>query len=244
MEKNKMAKSIRVMIVDDHSAIRAGLVHILRSEPDIEVIAEAADGQEAIEKALELKPELIIMDISMPIVSGLEATLTIKERLPDTKILIFTVSESEQDLIQAMRFGAEGFILKDSNIEEIAVALRLIAHGETILSPALSQKLVNEFRNKTSESALSIRESEVIELVSQGLTNSEVAEKLYIGETTVRTYLNRVLIKLQLKNRNEAIAYSRRYFAGKVGQAQGKKVPTMLGEFQMALSRRERPFSN
>jgi DNA-binding NarL/FixJ family response regulator len=213
-----MAKLLKVMIVDDHSAIRAGLSHILKNEPDIEVVAEAADGQEAVEKALEVKPDLIVMDISMPRMSGLEATLSIKAQLPDVKILILTVSEREQDLFQAMRFGAEGFILKECNINEIPVSIRLIAHGETIISPMVAKRLVDEYRNKTSESSLSIRESEVIELVSKGLTNCEIAERLYIGETTVRTYINRVLLKLHLKNRTEAIAYSQRYLFNRTTQ--------------------------
>jgi DNA-binding NarL/FixJ family response regulator len=213
-----MAKKIKVMIVDDHSAIRTGLVHILSVEPDIDIVGEAADGQEGIDKALELKPDLIVMDISMPRVSGLEATLSIKEQLPNTKILIFTVSEREQDLFQALRFGAEGFILKETNINEIPAAVRHIANGETILSPMVAKKLVDEFRNKTSESSLSTREAEVIELVGNGLTNSQVAERLFISEATVRTYINRVLNKLHLKNRAEAIAYSQRHLANRPRQ--------------------------
>lgn len=203
------------MIVDDHSAIRMGLAHILSGEPDIEVVAQAADGQEAIDKSMEFKPELIIMDISMPRVSGLEATLAIKGLLPSTRILIFTVSEREQDLFQALRFGAEGFMLKETNINEIPTAVRNISRGETVLSPTVAKKLVDEFRNKTSESSLSTREGEVIELVGGGMTNSQIAEKLFISEATVRTYINRVLNKLHLKNRAEAIAYIQRHLTNR-----------------------------
>ncbi len=202
-----MAVKKRIMIVDDHSVIRAGLAHMLSTEPDMEIVGEAADGQEAIEKSLLLKPDLIIMDINMPRCSGLEATLSIKERLPDTKILIFSISEREQDLFQALRFGAEGFILKETNIKEIPTAVRSIFNGETILSPLIAKRLVDEFRHKSSESSLSTREGEVIELLGNGLNNNQIAERLFISEATVRTYLNRLLTKLHLKNRAEAIAY-------------------------------------
>jgi DNA-binding NarL/FixJ family response regulator len=211
-----MANKKKVLIVDDHSAIRAGLVHMLSSEPDMDIVGEAVDGQEAIEKAVELKPDVIIMDIFMPRCTGLEATLSIKERLPETKILIFTVSEREQDLFQALRFGAEGFILKETNIMEIPVAVRSIYNGETILSPLIAKKLVDEFRHKSSESSLSSREGEVIELLGNGLTNSQIAERLFISEATVRTYLNRLLTKLHLKNRAEAIAYIQQRQASRI----------------------------
>jgi DNA-binding NarL/FixJ family response regulator len=197
----------RILIVDDHSAIRAGVAHMLSTEPDMDIIGEAGDGREAVEIAEDLRPDVIIMDISMPRCSGLEATLLIKERLPFVKILIFTVSEREEDLFKAIKLGADGFLLKETNIREIPAAVRSIYNGETILSPLVAQKLVSEFKHKSIESSLSPREVEVIKLLSIGLNNRQIAEHLFISETTVRTYLNRLLSKLHLNKRVEAIAY-------------------------------------
>jgi len=208
-----MSNNIRVMIVDDHAVVRAGLSGILRSEPGIEVVGEAGNGLEAIEQALVEKPDIILMDIYMPGCSGLEAMTAIKERLLGVRVLILTVSENEDDLFRAIKYGAEGYLLKTASISEVAEAVRQTALGEPSLSPRMAARLIAEFRDKNQPGPkLSAREREVLKLLGQGLTNSEIAGKLFIGESTVRTHLQRLLEKLHLKNRAEAIAYASRNF--------------------------------
>ena len=206
-----MAEVIRVLVVDDHAVVRAGLANILRAESDINIVGEARDGLEAINKALELKPDVILMDIFMPRCSGLEAMVTIKERLPDAKVLILTISEREEDLFQALRFGAQGYLLKGATITEVVDAVRWTAAGEAMLSTHIATRLVAEFREKADEPELSAREMEVLHLLGEGLTNTEIGSRLFISESTVRTYLHRLLEKLHLKNRAEAIAYAARH---------------------------------
>ncbi len=206
-----MAEPIRVLVVDDHAVVRSGLANILGAESDINIVGEARDGLEAINKALELKPDVILMDIFMPGLSGLEATVAIRQSLPDTRILILTVSEREEDLFQALRLGAQGYLLKSATITEVVEAVRTTAAGEAMLSPHIATRLVAEFRERADEPRLSDRETEVLQLVGEGLTNTEIAHRLFIGESTVRTYLHRLLDKLQLRNRAEAVAYATRH---------------------------------
>lgn len=210
-----MAEVITVLVVDDHAVVRAGLANILGSESDIRIVGEARDGVEAISKALQLKPDIILMDIFMPGCSGLEAMVTIKESFPDARVLILTVSDHEEDLFQALRFGAQGYLLKGATITEVVDAVRRTAAGEVMLSPHVVARLVAEFRDKEKAAGngleLSAREMEVLHLVGEGLTNTEIANRLFIGESTVRTYLHRLLEKLQLRNRAEAVAYATRH---------------------------------
>ena len=210
-----MAEVIRVLIVDDHAVVRAGLANILGAESDIRIVGEARDGVEAINKALELKPDVILMDILMPGCSGLEAMVTIKESFSDARVLILTVSDQEEDLFQALKFGAQGYLLKGATITEVVDAVRRTAAGEVMLSPHVVARLVAEFRDKGKASGngleLSTREMEVLHLLGEGLTNTEIANRLFIGESTVRTYLHRLLEKLHLRNRAEAVAYAARH---------------------------------
>jgi len=210
-----MAKVIRVLVVDDHAVVRAGLANILGAESDINIVGEARDGLEAISKALELKPDVILMDIFMPRCSGLEAIVTIKESFPDASVLILTVSDQEEDLFQALRFGAQGYLVKGATIDEVVEAVRRTAAGEVMLSPHIASRLVAEFRERADEPKLSTREAEVLQLVGEGFTNTEIGNRLFIGESTVRTYLSRLLDKLHLRNRAEAVAYSTRHLTHK-----------------------------
>ena len=206
-----MAEKIKVLVADDHAVVRTGLVTILGEQPDIIIIGEAKDGLEAISKALELKPDVILMDIFMPNCTGLDAMISIRESLPDARVLILTVSEHEDDLFRALRFGAQGYLLKSANIDEVADAVRQVASGEAMLSPHIATRLVAEFRQKDDEPKLSARELEVLQLVGEGLTNTRIADRLFISESTVRTYLRRLLDKLHLSHRTEAMAYAVRH---------------------------------
>jgi two-component system NarL family response regulator len=206
-----MAEKIKVLVADDHAVVRSGLAAILGEQPDIIIIGEAKDGLEAISKALELKPNVILMDIFMPKCTGLDAMTSIIESLPDAKVLILTVSENEDDLFHALRFGAQGYLLKSASIDEVAGAVRQIAAGEAMLSPHIATRLVAEFRQKDTEPKLSAREMEVLQLVGEGLSNTRIADRLFISESTVRTYLRRLLDKLHLSHRAEAMAYAVRH---------------------------------
>jgi len=206
-----MAEAIRVLIADDHAVVRAGLANILAAESDIAIVGEARDGLEAIEKALELKPDVILMDIFMPRCNGLEALVTIKKSLPVANVLILTVSDCEEDLFEALRFGAQGYLLKSATITEVVDAIRKTAAGETMLSPRIAVRLATELRERATEPKLSSREMEVLQLLSEGLTDTAIAERLFIGKRTVRTYLRRLLDKLHLKNRVEAATYAVRH---------------------------------
>ncbi|MFC2072968.1 response regulator [Chloroflexota bacterium] len=206
-----MEKLIRVLVVDDHAVVRAGLVTILGAESDISIVGEAEDGLEAINKALELKPDVIVMDIFMPQCSGLEAMVAMKESLPDARVLILTISDHEEDLFQAIKFGAQGYLLKSANITEVVQAVRMAAIGEATLSPHMATRLVAEFRQKGDEPQLSSREMQVLQLLADGLTNAEIGKRLFINESTVRTHLLHLLDKLHLRNRTEAAIYAHRH---------------------------------
>lgn len=207
-----MERPIRVLIADDHAVVRTGAAAMLSTDPEIEVVGEASDGLEAVEKAVELKPDVVLMDMYMPRATGLEALTAIKEKVPGTRVLFLTVSDQEKDLFTALRQGAQGYILKSASMEEVLRAVKMTASGESILSPHMATRLVAEFKKgQAGEANLTSREREVLRLIGQGLTNAEIAERLIIGETTVRTHFQRLLYKLQLKNRAEAIAYAQRY---------------------------------
>jgi len=200
---------VRVLIADDHDIVRRGLISALSSEPDIEVVGQAANGREAIDKAVELEPDVVIMDILMPNLGGLEATSALAHRLPRTRVLILTVSDSEENLFHAVKFGARGYLLKSATIDDIIAAIRQVAEGEAILSPYIAGKLLDELCHEPFTSAsLSLRETEVLKLVGEGMTNHEIADRLIIAESTVKTYLQRVLEKLHLENRAQAIGYA------------------------------------
>ena len=205
-----MAEQIKVFVADDHAVVRAGLATILGEQPDITIVGEAGDGFEATSKVLELKPDVILMDIIMPKCSGIDAMIAIRDRMPDARVLILTVSESEDNLFRALRFGAQGYLLKSANIDEVADAVRKVAAGEAMLSPNIASRLIAEFRQKIDKPKLSSREMEVLQLLGQGLTNTQIARQLFISESTVRTYLRRLMDKLHFSHRTEAMAYALR----------------------------------
>lgn len=199
------------MLVDDHAVVRAGLRGIIDIESNFCIVGEAADGVEAVTKALDLQPDIIIMDIFMPRATGIEALAEIREKLPGTRVIMLTVSDSDNDLFTALSNGAHGYLLKSASIHDVINAVKMTAAGEAILSPKLATRLVTEFKKTQSPKiTLTGREIEVLRMVGEGLTNSEIAKILFIEDTTVRTHLQRLMYKLNLKNRAEAIAYAQR----------------------------------
>ena len=202
---------IRILLVDDHSIFRKGLANLLAKEKEFQVVEEAKDGKEAFQKAKDLKPDLVLMDIYMPGGDGLEATRRITEALPSTKVVILTVSEEDKNLFEAIKCGAYGYLLKEIEIEQLYEMLRGIFRGEAPISRATATKILTEFAKRArrtqaeiDEEQLSPREQEVLQLLTQGLTNKQIAHKLGIVEGTVKVHLKNILAKLHLTNRVEA----------------------------------------
>jgi len=207
---------VRVLLADDHALFRAGIASLLRAW-GMDVVGQAADGDEAIELTRRLKPELVLMDVGMSPCNGLEATRVIKTELPDVKVIIVTVSEDEQDLFEAIKSGAEGYLLKGMSEEELGSTLARISAGEPALSPGLATKILDEFARMAREGAgkpagpedeLTDREREVLRLVAEGATNREIASRLYVTENTVSFHMKNILGKLHLKNRAQAAAFA------------------------------------
>jgi DNA-binding NarL/FixJ family response regulator len=203
--------SIKVLVVDDHLLSRRGIISILAAHVMFEIIGEATNGQEALEKARELMPDLILMDIRMPGGSGLEATRLIKEEMPYVKIVILSVSDDVQDFFEAIKKGAQGYLLKNMEPEYWLDYIISIVQGEAPISRELASKILQEFsiqKVNISGGKLSEREKEVLQLVSQGLGNKEIGKELYISESTVKNHLRNILDKLHLQNRMQLIAFA------------------------------------
>lgn len=204
---------MRVLLADDHALFRAGISSLLRAWSQ-EVVGEAANGLEALELSRRLRPDLVLMDISMPDCNGLEATRLIKAELPDTRIVIVTVSDDDANLFEAIKSGAEGYLLKDASGEELQRTLEAVVSGEPALSSGLATKILGEFVRltqegpKESDDTLTPREQEVLQLVAQGATNPEVAATLHLSRHTVNFHVKNILHKLHLKNRAQAVAYA------------------------------------
>ena len=208
-------ESIRVAVVDDHELFRRGLTMLLEVEDGIEVVGEAGDGVAAAELAASAVPDVILMDVRMPKRSGIEACVAIKEVAPSAKIIMLTVSDEEADLYDAVKNGASGYLLKDSSIDDVGQAIRVVADGQSLISPSMAAKLLDEFkqmsrsdRQPVSGPRLTDRELEVLNLVAQGLNNRDIAKRLFISENTVKNHVRNILEKLQLHSRMEAVMYA------------------------------------
>jgi DNA-binding NarL/FixJ family response regulator len=206
---------IRVAVVDDQELFRRGLTMLLGVEDDIEVVGEAGDGVAATELAASAVPDVILMDVRMPKRSGIEACVAIKDVAPTARIIMLTVSDEEADLYDAVKNGASGYLLKDSSIDEVAQAIRVVADGQSLISPSMAIKLLDEFkqmsrtdRQQVPSPRLTDRELEVLKLVAQGLNNREIAKRLFISENTVKNHVRNILEKLQLHSRMEAVMYA------------------------------------
>lgn len=210
-------ETLRVLVCDDHALFRRGLQMVLEQEADLELVGEAADGEEVVVRAQELMPDVILMDVRMPRMSGIEAAREIKEALPHVKILMLTISDDEADLYEAIKAGASGYLLKEIPIEEVAQAIRSVWAGQSRISPSMASKLLTEFAamSKATEEKpampaprLTEREMEVLRLVAQGLNNRDIATKLFISENTVKNHIRNILDKLHLHSRMEAVVYA------------------------------------
>ena len=208
---------IRVLIADDQALFRRGLYVVLGTEEGIEVVAEAENGEEAIERAEELAPDVVLMDVRMPKINGIESARAIRASVPTTKILMLTVSDEEDDLYEAIKAGANGYLLKEISVEEVAEAIRAVVQGQSLISPSMASKLLNEFnalvrraeeKQQFPAPALTTREIEVLRLVAKGMSNREIADDLYISENTVKNHVRNILEKLHLHNRMEAVIYA------------------------------------
>ncbi len=212
-------ESVRVLIVDDHALFRRGLHMVLAQEADIEVVGEAADGVEAVEQVEKLEPDVVLMDIRMPRSSGIEAAQGIASLGTHSKVIMLTVSDQEEDLVESIKAGANGYLLKEVSIDEVANAVRAVARGHSLISPSMASKLLVEFNRLARQSqerlrsqapALTDRELEVLKLVASGASNREISKQLFIAENTVKNHIRNILEKLHLHSRMEAVVYAMR----------------------------------
>ena len=215
MTEAQGSEPVRVLVVDDQELFRRGLIMLLGSDSDIEVVGEASDGITATELAVRTAPDVILLDVRMPRRTGVEACRGIKEAVPSAKIIMLTVSDEEADLYESVKNGASGYLLKDSSIEEVAQAIRVVNEGQSLISPSMAVKLIDEFKqmSRPDRSAvpglrLTERELEVLRLVAKGLNNREIAKQLFISENTVKNHVRNLLEKLQLHSRMEAVMYA------------------------------------
>jgi DNA-binding NarL/FixJ family response regulator len=207
--------NLRILIADDHPMFRNGIKGMLSTVPEFEVVGLATDGPETIELALELQPDVILMDIQMPGVSGIEATRQILATSPHIRILVVTMFEADQSVFTALRAGARGYILKDADEDEIIRAIRAVQSGEAIFSPTIAQKLIDFFANSTKNTApqifpeLTERERQVLSLIAQGVSNPEIAHELSLSLKTVSNHISNIFSKLQVADRAQAIVRAR-----------------------------------
>ena len=205
--------TVRVVIADDQGMVRSGFTTLLNSEPDIEVIGEAVNGQEAIVRAAQLRPDVLLMDIRMPVLDGLQATREITAMPGAPRVLVLTTFDLDDYVYQALRWGASGFLLKDASARELADAVRIVAAGDALLSPGVTRRLIAEFArmgaprgpSRDNLDGLTERECEVLALVARGMSNAEIAGRLIVAEQTIKTHVSRILMKLGLRDRTQAV---------------------------------------
>jgi DNA-binding NarL/FixJ family response regulator len=200
--------AIRVLIVDDHSVVRQGLRMFLGLDPTIEIIGEAADGAEAVRLARELKPDVVLMDLLMPVQDGITATAAIRREQPDTEVIALTSVLEDQSVVGAVKAGAIGYLLKNTEADALARAIKAAAAGQVQLAPEAAARLMREVRVPESPEALTEREVEVLRRLAEGLSNKEIARALHIGDKTVKTHVSNVLAKLNLASRTQAALYA------------------------------------
>jgi DNA-binding NarL/FixJ family response regulator len=208
--------TIRVVVADDQGMVRTGFSILLNAQPDIEVVGEAVNGQEAISRVAELRPDVILMDVRMPVLDGLQATRQIAAADGAPRVLVLTTFDLDDYVYEALRAGASGFLLKDASAGELAEAVRVVAAGDALLSPGVTRRLIAEFARlgapraatRKSLEGLTDRETEVLALVARGLSNVEIAAHLVVAEQTIKTHVSRVLMKLALRDRAQAVVFA------------------------------------
>lgn len=205
---------MKIVLVDDHVMFREGVSHALAAGPDMDVVGEGSDGEEALALVQRHEPDVILMDIHMPKMDGIEATRRIKQMKPSTRVVILTVSDNDKDLFEAIKAGADGYLLKNLGSGELALALKAAVAGESPVAPVIATRLLREFRQQPGPSGdrpgqqLTPREVEVLQLASHGLTYKEIAGKLHVSENTVKNHMRHIMEKLHLRNRSEAVGYA------------------------------------
>ncbi|MEU2281428.1 response regulator transcription factor [Streptomyces sp. NPDC013178] len=209
--------TIRVLIADDQQMVRQGFTVLLNAQPGIEVIGQAVDGLDAVGKVAELSPDVVLMDIRMPELGGIEATRRITVATPHIRVLVLTTFDLDEYVYEALRAGASGFLLKDASADQLAEAVRVVAAGDALLAPGITRKLIAEFSrlngtprapSKERVGDLTERETEVLTLIAQGLSNAEIARHLVVAEQTVKTHVGRILVKLGLRDRTQAAVFA------------------------------------
>ncbi|MGW4319167.1 response regulator [Streptomyces sp. NPDC004684] len=209
--------SIRVLIADDQQMVRQGFGVLLDVQPDIEVVGQAVDGRDAVAKVAELAPDVVLMDIRMPELNGIEATRHVTAHAPGTRVLVLTTFDLDEYVYEALCAGASGFLLKDASADQLAEAVRVVAAGDALLAPGITRRLIAEFSRmngrprgplKARVGTLTERETEVLALIAQGLSNAEIAERLVVAEQTVKTHVGRILVKLGLRDRTQAAVFA------------------------------------
>ncbi|MGN5379581.1 response regulator [Streptomyces lasalocidi] len=211
--------TIRVLIADDQMMVREGFSVLLNAMPDIEVVGEAVNGREAVDRVRELAPDVVLMDIRMPELNGIEATREIVAADAAAKVLVLTTFDLDEYVYQALRAGASGFLLKDASARQLADGVRVVAAGESLLAPSVTRRLITEFSRlsepprlipaaQATYGELTERETEVLVLIAQGLSNAEIAERLVVAESTIKTHVSRILVKLGLRDRTQAAVFA------------------------------------
>jgi two-component system, NarL family, response regulator LiaR len=210
-----MSQPIRILLADDHVMLRQGTAEILRKEADIEVVGEADDGQQAIDLTLQLRPDIVVMDVRMPVLSGIEATRRIREDMPEVQVLVLTAYDDDQYVFSLLQAGASGYLLKTAPVNELVKAIRLVKSGESPLDPSIARKVVFHMigdqgsripaGDRTPIESLTFREQEVLQLLAQGLNNRAIAETLYISDRTVQAHLTNIFAKMGVSSRLEAV---------------------------------------
>jgi NarL family two-component system response regulator LiaR len=212
----RMSDRIRIVLADDHALLRQGTAELLRREPDLEVVGEADNGQQAIELARRLQPDIVVMDVRMPVLSGVEATQRIREELPKVQVLVLTAHDDDQYVFSLLQAGASGYLLKTAPVSELIKAIRLVRAGESPLDPAIARKVVVRMssegrsirapdRDASPVDELTARELEVLQLLAQGLNNRAIAETLFVSDRTVQSHLTTIFAKMHVTSRLEAV---------------------------------------
>lgn len=208
---------VRILIADDHALLRQGIKNVLDLEDDLVTVGEAADGEEAIAKTRELQPDLLLLDLNMPKVNGLEVIKNVKQALPDLKVLVLTILDDENYLFEVIKNGAAGYVLKDIEPRMLVQAIRAVYAGESFIYPTLTKKLINEVNRAQSlerghrrgrDDRLTYREMEVLQLIAQGMSNAEIAGQLFLSEKTVKNHLTSIFRKLNVSDRTQAALYA------------------------------------